>query len=191
MGLPVPAVVVCACFVSLAPSNLGLPCLRLFPPSVLCFLSSPPPLSLAFWLSFASPPPRPFCSFPCSVLFPCGPLCFCFRSVFLSALISCPCFLPPPPPLFRCLLASFMFFSLPPLVFSACFFCGGLLPRACVVFFLLRLQCCVRAVPFGGLCSLVVVRLVVVVVLPSPWLRHLGRLWSGSRPVSFPCRSLA
>ena len=142
--------VVCACFVSSAFCGLRLPCFCFFPPFVLCLCFFCRAVVLGFLplvclgpCVFAHPPPFFFFL----VLFPCCPVAFFFLVCFPRSSGFVPVLLPPP---LRCFLV-FCFFSsgsfCPP---AFCFFFRGrgLLSCACVVRWLLALQCCVPCCSF-------------------------------------------
>ena len=117
---PFPVAIVCACFVSAAPSRQVLPCFCLFPPFVFRFFSA----CLAFLFVFclvpcvSPPPPRLFLA----------ALCFFFSYLFFLPLGSlAPC--PLPPPAVFCFSFSFS----PFIVATSCWFSsrggGGAAPR--------------------------------------------------------------
>ena len=133
----------------------GFPLFSFRCPWLLRRLLPSPPASFVFFLP-------PFFSFPASVPFVCA---FFWLFAFLGALVLCPCFLPTPRSFFVCFFHLSFFFPF----FG--FFWGGLVPRASP-------SCGVgrRAVPFGGVCYLVLVPPVVLVERPPPTY-GLGVLW--------------
>ena len=145
------------------PSRAPVFCFGLELPCFCFFVCGPVFFFLVFWCVVFSRPPPPF-FFPSPFILFCCPgalnFCFCFPVCLSPCSVFLPLLPPPLPALFFCF---YFFFSVRPFSFALCFlFGGGLLPRA-------RPSCGVarRAVAFGGVSLLVVVRLLMLVCAPS------------------------